>query len=417
MKRTLRRLVWLYPSAWRERYGDEFEALLDEIKPTWRTLFDVLGGATKMQFKMGSAWRAVAACGVVGLLAAVGFAGRMPERYVSTAAIRINGTWTGPIQARLRAETEAVLGRRNLTKVIDEEGLYKEDRARLPIEEVTFRMRRDVAMDPIRPLRDPKGVPVGFSVSFAAPDAGQAQRTTEKLAGAFVNSNIGFLLDPASLPIRPENSRRLWVVAIGLVAGLVAGAWLALLMKLRVWKAAVGLGFGCAVLCAAVSYALPVRYESKAGVRYDAADEAGAAIRMKGLIAAVGSDESLDEMARKFQLYPGQAHAREKMRAHLSIQPVKDRRAATVRFEYRERYVAQEVAQEAVRRLREEAVRERVQERDGMVLEVTDSGSLARGPEFPGRVTAAGSGLLVGVACAVIWGMWRNYKSAQFAAG
>jgi TonB family protein len=35
----------LYPRVWRDRYGLEFEALLDEARPSWRGLFNVVGGA------------------------------------------------------------------------------------------------------------------------------------------------------------------------------------------------------------------------------------------------------------------------------------------------------------------------------------------------------------------------------------
>jgi hypothetical protein len=37
----LRRLLVLYPEAWRRRYGDEFAALLEQTPLTFRTLFDV----------------------------------------------------------------------------------------------------------------------------------------------------------------------------------------------------------------------------------------------------------------------------------------------------------------------------------------------------------------------------------------
>ena len=44
MKRTLKFLARLYPSSWRNRYSDEFEALLDDISPTFGDVCDVLGG-------------------------------------------------------------------------------------------------------------------------------------------------------------------------------------------------------------------------------------------------------------------------------------------------------------------------------------------------------------------------------------
>jgi hypothetical protein len=49
MKRTMRFLVWLYPSTWRKRYGAEFEALLEDATPSAQDAFDVFWGALKMQ--------------------------------------------------------------------------------------------------------------------------------------------------------------------------------------------------------------------------------------------------------------------------------------------------------------------------------------------------------------------------------
>src|SRR3984885_15981370 len=87
MKRALKRLIWLYPKTWRNRYKNEFCALLDDVPPTWRTLFDVFGGALKMQMKIWSPWRIVAAFAIVGVLGSAAFTLTIPARYVSTAVI------------------------------------------------------------------------------------------------------------------------------------------------------------------------------------------------------------------------------------------------------------------------------------------------------------------------------------------
>jgi hypothetical protein len=52
MKRLIRLASWLYPSSWRRRYAREFEALLDDVKPGPRQLFDVLKGAIAMRVRM-----------------------------------------------------------------------------------------------------------------------------------------------------------------------------------------------------------------------------------------------------------------------------------------------------------------------------------------------------------------------------
>ena len=59
MKRLLRVVVKLYPRKWRDHYGGEFEALLDDTGVNGRVVLDVLSGALLMQLqqwqKIGSA--------------------------------------------------------------------------------------------------------------------------------------------------------------------------------------------------------------------------------------------------------------------------------------------------------------------------------------------------------------------------
>src|SRR5580658_8631455 len=92
MSGALQSLILLYPRAWRDRYESEFRALLDDVPVTWRTLFDVFGGALKMQMKIWSPWKIVAGFAIVGLIAAVGFALTIPDRFVSTAIIKAGQT-------------------------------------------------------------------------------------------------------------------------------------------------------------------------------------------------------------------------------------------------------------------------------------------------------------------------------------
>ncbi len=51
MKRLARRLVRLYPRRWRARYGQEFEALLEDADLGWRDLFDVLLEGVRMRME------------------------------------------------------------------------------------------------------------------------------------------------------------------------------------------------------------------------------------------------------------------------------------------------------------------------------------------------------------------------------
>ena len=92
MKNALQSLISLYPKTWRNRYENEFKALLDDVSPTWRTFFNVLGGALKMQLKIWSPWKIIAAFALVGVLGSAVFTMTIPERYVSTAVIKTSGS-------------------------------------------------------------------------------------------------------------------------------------------------------------------------------------------------------------------------------------------------------------------------------------------------------------------------------------
>lgn len=53
MKWWMRLIVQLYPRAWRQRYGDELEALIEDAGPGWRVAADVARGAAMMHLTMG----------------------------------------------------------------------------------------------------------------------------------------------------------------------------------------------------------------------------------------------------------------------------------------------------------------------------------------------------------------------------
>ena len=47
-------LLRLYPATWRERYGDEFEALLEQCRPSPMILFDVIRGALDARLRLSA---------------------------------------------------------------------------------------------------------------------------------------------------------------------------------------------------------------------------------------------------------------------------------------------------------------------------------------------------------------------------
>jgi len=397
MKRVLKGLISLYPPAWRDRYSREFDALLDDVSPTWRTLFDVFGGAFKMQMKIWTPWKIIAAFAVAGMFATTTYWWMAPKRYVSTAVIKVGEDSS---DQKISAMAQTIMSRAGLTEIILEEGLYQSERASLPIEDVIERMKTQDIM--IRP-----GEGGAIMVEVAAPDAGQAQRATRNLAARFVDAKAGSLLDPASFPAAPWSPRRSLIIIWGLLFGSLAGVVFALFNGLKVWMLATALGIAGLALGAAIAFSLPDRYSSVAVLRYDAPDGAG----MQQLIAAVTSDRSLDSIVERFGLYPNDPGARRKLREHLYFRLVQKLNwkwgAIAVQFNYHDKFLAQKVVYDVASLLIVENLRA---PSDVKRVELLDPASLPRNPKFPNRPMFAGTGLFLGLGCAIAWGIWRYYK-------
>jgi hypothetical protein len=111
MHKALRNiLIRLYPHAWRQRYGNEFSALLDDVGGGPTVFLNVLKGAISMRGQSKD-FRYLAAFSVAGLLIAGGVSLRIPNRYRSSAVAEVRiASGADPVQAVLRATT-GLLGR------------------------------------------------------------------------------------------------------------------------------------------------------------------------------------------------------------------------------------------------------------------------------------------------------------------
>jgi LPS O-antigen subunit length determinant protein (WzzB/FepE family) len=380
MKRSFKVLISLYPTAWRNRYGNEFRALLDEVPPTWRTLFDVFGGALKMQTEIWSPLKIVAAFAVAGAVVAGLISLTVPDRYASMAVIKMGDADT----LKLSAALQQVQSRSFLTQLINEQDLYKTERGHMPMEDVVEQMKRE----DIRVWVVAGAAPRAFAVSFASTDRAQAQRTTQRLASQFVDAHIGELLDPANLPAQPDNPRRSRIVIVGSIFGVIAGMLFALFNGLKVWKLATALGIACAVLAAAVSYAIPDRFSSSAVLADVGADQP----RVRAMIGMVTSSDSIHAIGSELGLYPNDARADRKVSEHLHVQQLGNGRAILIQFDYPDRLIAQRVTQNVVARLIKQ----------DWNFEILDPVSSPPNPISPNRATITGMGLFVGLAAAVV---------------
>jgi hypothetical protein len=402
MKRALHAVISLYPRAWRDRYESEFRALLDDVSPSWKTFFNVLGGAMKMQFKTGRSWKIVAACALAGVVAGAALTWTIPHRYVSTAVLRM-----GDIDdAQMNAEAQKILARSPLTRLINEADLYRDLRATTPIEEIVEQLKTQDIM--IKPAGGKH-----FTVSVTATDAERAQKATQILAADFLNAKVGLLVDPANLPVSSNGPRLSRNVFMGLGAGVLLGSLFALFAGLKVWKLAAGLGIAGAVAGAAIAFAMPERFASAAVIRWESGDRTAAAAHVHELVAAVTDDASLKEVVKTFQLYPGESGPEQTLREHLHLDPVGIGSAMIVRFDDRDRYVAQKVVADVVSRLIDEGIHSTAEGRSNarMRMELLDPASLPLHPYFPKREMVVGTGLFVGLLAAVMFGIWRYYRT------
>lgn len=249
MRRLMRFAARLYPAAWRARYGEEFEALLEDIGPGWRDVWNVLGGALKMQITTWAWWKLVPALGLAGAIVMAVAAFTMQPRYESSAVIRVTPTVVreSPGQSleqemrdQVRHQAVAIQVRHqvvamvvkaqdptSLKDIIHDERLYPRGVGRGTIEDAVAQLQRDTRFVPS------DGAQV-LAVSFRYPDAIKAQRVIQKLMGLMMEGNIGgavegqtpslvTVLDPASLPIKPVYPNWPFMIAIGLGAGALIG--------------------------------------------------------------------------------------------------------------------------------------------------------------------------------------------------
>jgi hypothetical protein len=245
MRRLARFLIRLYPAPWRERYGEEFAALLEDGSFGWGAGFDVLKGAIKMRLDVPAFAKLALVLSVAGLVAGFGISFLVTPRYVSTARL----TYHVPVPGRavklseylLQNETE-ILSRTSLKIVIQDAllDLYTEERVHTPLEDVILRMRQQ----DIRITQMTTPIPGGnssqpflaFEIRYSYRDRVKARQTVQVLVARFVEANWIHqraegseansvdldVLDPPSLPLRSAYPNRMLFTAAGFGTGFVA---------------------------------------------------------------------------------------------------------------------------------------------------------------------------------------------------
>ena len=207
MRRIAKFLIRLYPANWRERYGEEFEALLEDSTPGWPGVFDLLKGALKMQLSVPAFPKLALLLSIAGLVAGLLTSFLFTPIYVSRAAMRYEEAFIDPTHPRgnrnladylLRNEQE-VLSRTSLSSIIQDPrlDLYPEERRNTPLEDVIEGMRKDVKIRLNPPATGTNYL--SFEVSFAYRDRLKAQQTVQALITHLVDANLTSQRLPANV--------------------------------------------------------------------------------------------------------------------------------------------------------------------------------------------------------------------------
>lgn len=100
---------------------------------------------------------------------------RIPESFVRS-------TITMRIEDRLRSISQQILSRSRLERVIDDFGLYPDERKTQPIEQIVEQMRQDIAVETVKDD--------AFKVSFTSYTPRTAMIVTDRLASMFLDENL-----------------------------------------------------------------------------------------------------------------------------------------------------------------------------------------------------------------------------------
>jgi hypothetical protein len=172
-------------------------------------------------------WPVVVTAGILVGLVTGAASYLIPDRFVSTAVLRID-----PSSPDL---VPAVLTDQRLIGIIQKPALdlYHDDRAKMPIADVVAKMRHDLQITFVNAN--------SFAVRYEYPNRYKAQAVVREVVTALVETNVMVsrqspatgrhnleVLDPAVLPEQPSWPNRLIIAALGLAGGLMLGTLLTL---------------------------------------------------------------------------------------------------------------------------------------------------------------------------------------------
>jgi hypothetical protein len=271
-----------------------------------------------------------------------------PSRYVSSAVVRV------PPSRSIRDLQAMTLSRSSLHDVIEKEGIYGHLLARLPMEDVVERMRRDVEIQSFNAADL-------CAIRFVYEDAAKVQRVTRDLLDKMSVPGMAVVVPP-DLPDHPEHPTRPEITGMGLVGGsvvtlLAIGFWRS--SRIRLLSAAALVG---GILAGAISFSLPRTYVSMARIAVSSVsplDRAAASNYWMSVSRRALGDDSLAGIATSPSLSISKDARKpmpeliQELQRRIAIQPVGSDEFS-IAVTYNDPAKAQAINRELIVRLKEE---------------------------------------------------------------
>ena len=219
MKRLVYLAARLYPRTWRDRYGAELEALIEDDPRA--SLFDVLKGAVAMTITHMSPRPLIAGFALLGLLVAVIAWAAIPNVYRSTGTAAVPKSLSDDA---INAAASKALSDSGMRGLISRAGIVN-----LEIEQVRQRIliSKTAAgrFDPDSKL---------FTVAFDSPDPNKAQAVASDVLSRLTENLPKPLLivDAPARPQRPLSPYLTPMVAAGVLGGALCGLLFARIPRL-----------------------------------------------------------------------------------------------------------------------------------------------------------------------------------------
>ena len=357
MKTLIGIVLRLYPSEWRERYGEELRTLVEDSKPRPSTFLDLLRGGLMMRLTAPSFPRLALFLSVVGLAIATAVSFLIPNVYESRATMQLVGASDTQQELEFIEQVKAeVTSRNSLATLIQDPrlNLYARERTREPLEDVEDEMRRNTQV-----LIAPKQAV--FTVTFRYPDQNLAHVVVQSLVTMFINAAMRArqprrleLLDPPSLPEKPISPNRAMIAATGFIGGLLLASVLSLFGRRPQYresargpsfpKLALLLSFGGLVIGTAASFLVPNVYRATAVLRVSGLTD-GQTVQLiekfraemlsRSSLAAMMSDPRLNLYSRERARQPLEDVV-DKLRSNIQIERPAMKPVIFISFDYRE---------------------------------------------------------------------------------